>query len=210
MAPPTNNRLRFTFLSLHMRFYSSSLFVAAITATALAFSAHSAQAQVETQTTPAPAKMPEDKSKRPSPPAVVKTTVRGTDVTIDYSRPSLKGRAAFGEKSPLAPTGEVWRTGANEATTFTVSKDVKIEGQALPAGTYSLFTIPGPTEWTVIFNKTAKQWGAYEYKAADDVLRVKVKPKPLTQPAEQFTITADKSGKVTMAWANTAASFTVK
>ncbi|TVT43397.1 DUF2911 domain-containing protein [Hymenobacter setariae] len=194
-----------------MRFYSSQLLVAAITATALAFSAHSVQAQDQTPApATAPAKMPEDKSKRPSPPAVVKTTVRGTDVTIDYSRPSLKGRAAFGEKSPLAPNGEVWRTGANEATTFTVSKDVKIEGQALPAGTYSLFTIPGPSEWTIIFNKTAKQWGAYDYKAADDVLRVKVKPKAIATPVEQFTIMADKSGKVTMEWAKTAASFTVK
>lgn len=192
-----------------MRSYSSQLFVAAITATALAFGAHSAQAQDQAPAT-APAKMPEDKSKRPSPPAVVKTTVRGTDVTIDYSRPSLKGREVFGEKSPLAPNGEVWRTGANEATTFMVSKDVKIEGQALPAGTYSLFTIPGTNEWTVIFNKTAKQWGAYDYKAADDVLRVKVKPKMVATPVEQFTITADKSGKVTMAWGKATASFTVK
>jgi len=197
-----------------MRFFSSPLLVAAVASSALALTAHSAQAQAQVQTpapaTTAPAKMPEDKSKRPSPPAVVKTTVRGTDVTIDYSRPSLKGRAAFGEKSPLAPVGEVWRTGANEATTFMVSKDVKIEGQALPAGTYSLFTIPGPSEWTIVFNKTAKQWGAYDYKAADDVLRVKVKPTTVATPVEQFTITADKSGKVTMMWAKTAASFTVK
>jgi nucleoid-associated protein YgaU len=196
-----------------MRFFSSPLLVAAVASSALAFSAHSAQAQAQVQTpapATAPAKMPEDKSKRPSPPAVVKTTVRGTDVTIDYSRPSLKSREAFGEKSPLAPVGEVWRTGANEATTFTVSKDVKIEGQALAAGTYSLFTIPGATEWTVIFNKTAKQWGAYDYKAADDVLRVKVKPTTIATPVEQFTITADKSGKVTMAWGKTAASFTLK
>ena len=197
-----------------MRFFSSPLLVAAVASSALALTAHSAQAQAQVQTpapaTTAPAKMPEDKSKRPSPPAVVKTTVRGTDVTIDYSRPSLKGRAAFGEKSPLAPVGEVWRTGANEATTFMVSKDVKIEGQALPAGTSSLFTIPGPSEWTIVFNKTAKQWGAYDYKAADDVLRVKVKPTTVATPVEQFTITADKSGKVTMMWAKTAASFTVK
>jgi hypothetical protein len=182
-----------------MRFLSPTLFVAAFAGTALVFGSHSAQAQAQTQTTmpePAQAKKPEDKSKRPSPP--------------DYSRPSLKDRAAFGEKSPLAPVGEVWRTGANEATTFTVSKDVKIEGQTLAAGTYGLFTIPGATEWTIIFNKTAKQWGAYEYKAADDVLRVKVKPTTTTTPVEQFTITADKSGKVTMAWAKTAASFTVK
>jgi hypothetical protein len=196
-----------------MRFFSSHLLVAAVAGTALVLGSYSAQAQAQTQTTmpePAQAKKPEDKSKRPSPPAVVKTSVRGTEVTIDYSRPALKGREAFGEKSPLAPVGEVWRTGANEATTFTVSKDVKIEGQTLAAGTYGLFTIPGATEWTIIFNKTAKQWGAYEYKAADDVLRVKVKPTTTATPVEQFTITADKSGKVTMAWAKTAASFTVK
>jgi hypothetical protein len=154
--------------------------------------------------------VPEDKSKRPSPPAEVKTTVGRTDVTINYSRPALKGREAFKDKSPLAPTGEVWRTGANEATTFTVSKPVKINGQALPAGTYSLFTIPGPTEWTVIFNKTAQQWGAYKYDAKEDILRVKVKPVTLPTPVEQFTITADKSGKVAMQWATTEADFTVK
>ncbi|RYY10899.1 MAG: DUF2911 domain-containing protein [Cytophagaceae bacterium] len=158
----------------------------------------------------APAKMPEDKSKRPSPPAVVKTTVRGTDVTIDYSRPSLKGRAAFGDKTPLAPTGEVWRTGANEATTFTVSKDVKIEGQTLPAGTYGLFTIPGATEWTIVFNKTAKQWGAFKYDTKEDALRVQVKPKTTAAPVEQFTITADKNGKVAMLWAKTEVDFIVK
>jgi hypothetical protein len=155
-------------------------------------------------------KMPEDKSKRPSPPAVVKTTVGSTDITIDYSRPSVKGRAAFGNKSPLAPVGEVWRTGANEATTFTVSKPVKIEGQALPAGTYGLFTIPGATEWTIIFNKTAKQWGAFKYDAKEDALRVKVKPKTLASPVEQFTITADKTGKVALEWEKTEVDFTVK
>ena len=196
-----------------MRFISSRLLVAAVAATALVASAQSAQAQAQTQTAmpaTAPAKAPEDKSKRPSPPAVAKTTVRGTDLTIDYSRPSLKGRAVYGEKSPLAPVGEVWRTGANEATTFTVSKDVKIEGQALPAGTYGLFTIPGATEWTIIFNKTAKQWGAFKYDAKEDALRVKVKPKTTATPVEQFTITADKSGKVALLWGKTEAAFMVK
>lgn len=155
-------------------------------------------------------KMPEDKSKRPSPPAVAKATVGGTDVTIDYSRPSLKGRAAFGDKSPLAPVGEVWRTGANEATTFTVSKPVRINGQALAAGTYGLFTIPGPGEWTVVFNKTAKQWGAFKYDAKEDALRVKVPAKQVAAPAEQFTINVDKSGKVAMLWGTTEADFMVK
>lgn len=183
-----------------MHCFSPTPFVAALAGAALFFNASVAQAQDK----------PEDKSKRPSPPAVVKATVGGTDVTIDYSRPSVKGRAAFGPKTPLAPTGEVWRTGANEATTFTVSKDVKVEGKALPAGTYALFTIPGPTEWTIIFNKTAKQWGAFKYDAKEDALRVKVKPQTLAAPVEQFTITADKTGQVALQWGKTEADFTVK
>ncbi|RZJ89572.1 MAG: DUF2911 domain-containing protein, partial [Hymenobacter sp.] len=121
-----------------------------------------------------------------------------------------KGREAFGPKTPLAPAGEVWRTGANEATTFMVSKPVKIDGQMLPAGTYALFTIPGPTEWTIVFNKTAKQWGAFKYDMKEDALRVKVKPKTIATPVEQFTIAADKNGKVAMMWAKTEVDFMVK
>lgn len=175
--------------------------LAALAGAALLCQATSAQAQ---------GKMPEDKSQRPSPPAVVKTTVGSTEVTIDYSRPSLKDREAFGPQSPLAPTGEVWRTGANEATTFTVSKAVQINGQPLAAGTYALFTIPAAGEWTIIFNKTAKQWGAFKYDKQEDALRVKVKPVALTTPVEQFTITADKTGKVALRWAKTEADFKVK
>jgi hypothetical protein len=148
-------------------------------------------------------KMSDDKSKRPSPPA----TVTGSNFTIEYSRPSLKGRKAFGE---LEPYGKVWRTGANEATTFEAKKDLKINGQALPAGTYALFTIPGEQEWTIIFNKTAKQWGAFKYDEKQDALRVKVKPTKTAAPVEQFTIAADKAGTVTLAWDNTQAAFMVK
>ncbi|MGI4739721.1 MAG: DUF2911 domain-containing protein [Janthinobacterium lividum] len=184
-----------------MRFLSPTPFVAALAGAALLFNTSAAQAQD---------KMPEDKSKRPSPPAVVKTTVGSTDVTIDYSRPSVKGREAFGDKTPLAPTGEVWRTGANEATTFTVSKAVKINGQPLAAGTYALFTIPAAGEWTIIFNKTAKQWGAFKYDMKEDALRVKVAPKTLAAPVEQFTITADKTGKVALLWAKKEVDFVVK
>jgi hypothetical protein len=151
-------------------------------------------------------KAPEDKSKRPSPPAKATATVGGATVTIDYSRPSVKGRKIFGE---LEPYGKVWRTGANEATTFEVNKDVKIEGQTLAAGKYGLFTIPGETEWTIIFNKTANQWGAFKYDASQDVLRVKVKPKKLAQLTDVFTINLDKSGKVAMMWENTEVDFTV-
>lgn len=147
-------------------------------------------------------KAPEDKSKRPSPPA----TVTGPNFTIEYSRPSLKGRKVFGE---LEPYGKVWRTGANEATTFEAKQAVKINGQALPAGKYALFTIPNEQEWTIIFNKTANQWGAYDYDEKQDALRVKVKPTKTAQPVEQFTITASKAGTVAMAWDTTQAAFTV-
>ncbi len=110
---------------------------------------------------------------RPSPKATVSQTVGLTDITITYCRPSVKGRTIWGG---LVPYDQVWRTGANEATTIMFSDDVTVEGTKLPAGTYGLFTVPGKDDWTVIFNKGAKQWGAYEYKQADDVLRIKVKP----------------------------------
>ena len=170
---------------------------------ALLVAAPAAQAQMGMSTT----KAPEDKSKRPSPPATTSATVDGAKVVIDYSQPSLKGREIFGA---LEPYGKVWRTGANEATTFMVDKAVKINGQTLPAGTYGLFTIPGKDEWTIIFNKTAKQWGAFKYEEGQDALRVKVKPEPLTTPVEKFTITAANSGEVNLKWDRTQVDFTVK
>jgi hypothetical protein len=99
--------------------------------------------------------------------------VAGVTVVVEYGRPSVNGRAIWGA---LVPYGQVWRTGADEATTISFDQDVAVEGQPLAAGTYALFTIPGETEWTVIFNKTAKQWGAFKYDAAQDALRVKVEP----------------------------------
>src|SRR5688500_14138747 len=92
----------------------------------------------------------DDKSKRPSPPATLTTTMNGTGVIINYSQPSVKGRALGKD---IAPYGKVWRTGANEATTFEINRDVKIEGKDLKAGKYALFTIPNENEWTIIFNK---------------------------------------------------------
>ncbi|MFD1469559.1 DUF2911 domain-containing protein [Hymenobacter caeli] len=152
-------------------------------------------------------KMPEDKSKRPSPPATASAVVNGTTVTIDYSRPSLKGRKAFGE---LEPYGKVWRTGANEATTFTVDKAVKIDGKPLPAGKYGLFTIPTATTWTVVFSKVPNQWGAFKYNAADDALRVTVPAKKLAAPVELFEIAVAKTGTVALKWDTTEVDFTVK
>jgi hypothetical protein len=106
-----------------------------------------------------------------SPLCEFKQTVGLTDITIVYSRPSVKGRVIFGD---LVPYDKLWRTGANMATAITFSEDVKIEGQDLPAGTYSLFSIPGKTEWTFIFNSVADQPGAANYDESKDVLRVKV------------------------------------
>jgi hypothetical protein len=106
-------------------------------------------------------------------------------VTITYSRPSVKDRVIFGG---INPYGEVWRTGANAATTISFTENVIFEGHSVPAGTYSLFTIPDKTEWTIILNKTAKQWGAYNYKEKDDLLRVKVKSTFRAEKRESFTI----------------------
>jgi len=151
----------------------------------------------------------EDKSKRPSPPALVKETIKsGVTITIDYSQPSLKGRTVGKEVAPY--NGEVWRTGANEATTFEVSKDVKVEGKALTAGKYSLHSIPGENQWVIIFNKTANQWGSYEYKQADDALRVTVKPVKSATSTEKMTFAIDKSGKVTLMWGTVSVPFQVK
>ena len=151
----------------------------------------------------------EDKSKRPSPPAKAEATLQnGTVISFDYSQPSVKGRIVGKDLEPKA--GQVWRTGANEATVFEVSKDVKVEGQALKAGKYGFFTLVDGDNWTIIFNKTWKQWGAFSYKEADDVLRVKVKSSKLNPASEKFTIEADKTGKVTLKWSDITVAFNVQ
>ena len=150
----------------------------------------------------------DDKSKRASPPALVKETITsGAVVTIDYSQPSVKGRTIGKDLEPMA--GKVWRTGANEATVFEVSKAVKVEGKDLPAGKYGLFTIANEGEWTIIFNKTWKQGGAFDYKEADDALRVKVKPGKAPQFAEKMSFTVDKNGIVSLFWGDTKVDFKV-
>ena len=148
----------------------------------------------------------EDKSKRPSPPAKAEGTIDGAKIVIDYSAPSAKGRKMLGG---LEPFGKVWRTGANEATTFVVDKDVKIEGKSLPKGKYALFTIPGEAEWTIIFNKTADQWGAYDYKESEDALRATVKAGKTEKFVETFKISIEGS-RVVLRWENTQVAFAVK
>jgi len=146
---------------------------------------------------------------RPSPKASVMQQAGITEMTITYSRPGVKGRAIWGE---LVPWGEVWRTGANEATTITFSTPVTIAGTAVPAGTYGLFTIPGEKEWTVILNKAAKQWGAYEYKPEEDLLRFPVTPTaaPFTERLTfTFPNTTPDGTDVTLTWKELAVSFHV-
>ncbi|WP_179414916.1 DUF2911 domain-containing protein [Mucilaginibacter sp. E4BP6] len=109
-----------------------------------------------------------------SPRDSVSGVVNGATITINYGSPSVKGRKIWGG---LVPYNAVWRTGANEATRFTTTKDITVEGKTLPAGTYDFFAIPGEKTWTIIFNSVANQWGAFKYDASKDVLRVTVKPK---------------------------------
>jgi hypothetical protein len=124
----------------------------------------------------------------PSPNATVAQTIGVTKVEVVYSRPHVKGPTRKEERviwGALVPYDKVWRTGANDITKFTANSDITVEGQKLPAGSYGLFTIPGKTEWTVIFNKQAT--GSPDYSAEKDVLRVKVKPQ-VTEMQELFTI----------------------
>ncbi len=130
--------------------------------------------------------------------------IAGVSIAIDYGRPNVKGREIWGD---LVPFGQVWRTGANEATTIEFSADIMIGGESLPAGKYGLFTIPGESEWTVIFNKVPEQWGAFNYDDNEDALRVTVAPGEC-EHVESMDFVIDGSA-VTVRWAETAVSFEV-
>ena len=153
---------------------------------------------------------PEDKSKRPSPPATAEVTLKNKKIIIDYSRPSLKGRKVGQE---LAPYGKVWRTGANEATTLTTEIDLNIGGAKVPAGKYTLYTLPSEGTWKLIINKQTGQWGT-KYDESQDLARVDMKKSALPQPVEQFTISFDKKNENTanlnLDWENTRVSVEIK
>ena len=125
-------------------------------------------------------------------------------ITITYCRPNMKGRKIFGATEPY---GYVWRTGANAATKFKLTDSIMIEKHILASGEYALFTIPGAHEWTIIFNQTAVQWGAYSYDSTKDVLRLKVKPVKLDRKLETFTIqfanTFSEHADLQLLWENT-------
>lgn len=172
---------------------------------------------------------------RPSQKASVTQTIGVTDVKITYSRPGVKGRKIWGDPLPgqaatqgeatldnqnvrpkeavIVPYGHVWRTGANEATMFEITDDVLINGQKLPAGSYSLHTIPTKTEWTIVFNGTANQWGSFNYDPAKDTLRVKAKPEWKTDNQEwleySFDPVTENSAQVNIRWEKINVPFTV-
>jgi len=173
---------------------------------------------------------------RPSQKASVMQTIGVTDITITYSRPGVKGRRIWGDPLPsqaevkgeatlddqnarpkdaaIVAWGHAWRTGANEATQFVVTDDVLINGQKLPAGSYSLHTVPNKDEWAIIFNSMANQWGSFNYDAAKDTLRVKVKPEWVNDSKEwlEYSIdpVSDSSARVNIRWEKLTVPFTVE
>ncbi|MCU0407271.1 MAG: DUF2911 domain-containing protein [Ignavibacteriaceae bacterium] len=148
---------------------------------------------------------------RISPKAIVEQTVGYTEVKIEYSRPGVKGRTIWGN---LVPFNAVWRAGANEATKITFSTDVKIDGKKLRAGSYSFFAIPTTKTWTLIFNKVANQWGAFEYNDVEDALRIEVTPMQniCWQEWLAYTITksSDKKAVVMLEWEKLKVPFNVE
>jgi Protein of unknown function (DUF2911) len=170
---------------------------------------------------------------RPSQKASVMQTIGVTDITITYSRPAVKGRAIWGDPpadskgeatlddgrgrpkdAPIVYYGKVWRSGANEATLFVVTDDVLINGQPLAAGKYSLHTIPGKEEWTVIFNKDDGQWGSFSYDAKKDALRVRTKAQLVADNQELLAYDIDpvmeNSATVNLRWEKVRVPFTVE
>jgi len=142
-----------------------------------------------------------------SPPASASCDLGGgKSIKTAYSSPRMKGRKIFGD---LVPYGQVWRTGANEATTFVTSSDVTVGGKAVPAGSYTIFTVPTADKWTLIINKKTGEWGIpYKYES-DELARVDMKVSKLPSPMENFTISYEKSGSgctMHIDWESTRAS----
>ncbi|MGO8985985.1 MAG: DUF2911 domain-containing protein [Terriglobales bacterium] len=156
--------------------------------------------------------MPKDKSKRPSPPASAECKFsNGKSVKIDYSSPRAKGRKIFGDASEQAvvPYGQVWRTGANEATTFVTDANIKVGGMAVPAGSYTLFTLPKADSWWLIISKKTGEWGTDYPGEKEDLVRVQMKASKNGPPMENFLIAFDQGGSkctLRMEWDTTIAS----
>jgi hypothetical protein len=151
-----------------------------------------------------------DKSQRPSPPASASCKFSdGKTLTVDYSSPRMKGRKIFGG---LVPYGKVWRAGANEATTFVTIADLTVGGKAVPAGSYTIFTIPNEDKWTLIISMKTGEWGEPYPGEADDFARVEMQVSKLGSPVENFTISFDQAGATCtmhLDWETTRASIVI-
>jgi Protein of unknown function (DUF2911) len=147
----------------------------------------------------------------PSPTSTITQAIGLTKITIEYSRPSVKGRKIFGD---LVPFDKVWRTGANKITNITFADDVMVNGQKVPAGTYGWYTIPGKQNWIIAINSDAKQWGAYEYDQKKDVLRLTVQPQMLKKVQEHLSIAFDNftptATDVVLSWEKSTVRFRVE
>jgi DUF2911 family protein len=161
---------------------------------------------------PAQMEMSNDKSKRPSPPASAQCKFSdGKSIKIDYSSPRAKGRKIFGEASDkaLVPYGEVWRTGANEATGFVTDANLMVGGKAVPAGAYTIFTVPKADAWWLVISKKTGEWGTDYPGEKDDLVRVPMKVSKNGPPVENFLIAFDQTGSkctLRMEWETTVAS----
>jgi len=153
----------------------------------------------------------QDKASRPSPPAKAECKLAGgKGISIDYSSPRAKGRKIFGA---LVPYGQVWRAGANEATTFVVGSDVTIGGKAVPAGSYTIFTVPAEDKWTLVISKKTGEWGTAYPGPDNDLARIDMKVSKLSAPVENFTIAFAQAGTgctLKMEWETTEASVDIK
>jgi DUF2911 family protein len=154
--------------------------------------------------------MSQDKSKRPSPPASAECKFSdGKTVKIDYSSPRAKGRKILGG---VVPYGEVWRTGANEATTFVTGTNVNVGGKDVPAGSYTIFTVPKADGWTLVISKKTGEWGTDYAGEKEDLVRVPMSVSKTSGPVENFTIGFDEGGRkcsLHMEWENTRAKVEV-
>ena len=154
----------------------------------------------------------QDKSKRPSPPGSAECKFAdGKTVHIDYSRPSMKGRKIYGG---LVPYDQEWRTGANEATTFVTGSNLDVGGAKVPAGSYTLFTVPSQKQWTLIISKKTGEWGIPYPGKGEDLARVPMRSQELSTPVEQFTISFERTSPeacaLRMDWETTRAEVSVR
>ncbi len=156
--------------------------------------------------------MSDDKSKRPSPPASATCKFSdGKTIKIDYSSPRAKGRKIFGDASEkaLVPYGQIWRTGANDSTTFVTDTNLNVGGKAVPAGSYTIFTVPKADAWSLVISKKTGEWGTDYPGEKEDLVRVPMTVSKTSAPVENFTIAFDQAGSkctLRMEWENTRAS----